>query len=136
MIRRNFARNLPQLRRFGSRRQARLDLGPARPVPAVQDTFTVLPVWSPPYGHYSYECRRQACEAKAEGSPPPHCHDATRLPDDCTVQRWAWCRFISLLVWLTWWSRLMPVNLFSTSTILAWDFPAARRILRLEANSP
>jgi hypothetical protein len=30
----------------------------------------------------------------------------------------------------------MRANFFGTPTILAWDFPAASRILRLEANSP
>src|SRR5215470_15627632 len=28
-------------------------------------TFTILPHWSPPYGHYSFRCREQAWEATA-----------------------------------------------------------------------
>jgi hypothetical protein len=71
-----------------------------------------------------------------EGSPTPHCQDAARWPDDSTVRRWAWRRFISLLVWLTVWPRLRLVDYFSTPTILAWDFPAAARMLCLEADSP
>jgi len=35
--------------------------------PPCKKTFTVLPVWSPPSGHYSYECHRQACDAVAKG---------------------------------------------------------------------
>jgi hypothetical protein len=104
--------------------------------PPCKTTFTVLPVWSPPGGHFSYECRRQACEAIAEGSLAPHCLDSTRLPDDSTVRRWAWCRFLSRLIWLVVFQHREAPNFFRTPTILAWDFPAARRILRLEANSP
>ena len=96
-------------------------------------TFTVLPTWSPPSGHYSYDCRRQAA---ANGSTPP-CLDAERLPDDSTVRRWRWRRLISLLIWLAtlgWRSAIEDI--FNPPTILAWDFPAAGRILRLEANFP
>jgi transposase-like protein len=99
-------------------------------------TFTVLPVWSPPYGHYSYECRRQACDAAAKGNPAPHSRDSTRLPDDSTLRRWAWCKFISVLFWLVMSRWPVRTNFFSAPTILACDFPAVSRILRLEANSP
>jgi hypothetical protein len=36
--------------------------------PLCKQTFTVLPTWSPPYGHYSYCCRQQAWE---EGDDHP-----------------------------------------------------------------
>ena len=101
--------------------------------PACKKTFTVLPAWAPPSGHYSYGCRQQAGE---QSGPALHCLDTVRLPDESTLRRWAWRRFISLLVWLAVWSRFAPANFFSTPTILAWDFLAVRRILRLEANSP
>jgi hypothetical protein len=65
--------------------------------PPCKKTFTVLPVWSPPSGHYSYECRRQACDAVAKGKSAPHCRDPTRLPDDSTPRRWARCKFITVL---------------------------------------
>jgi transposase-like protein len=99
-------------------------------------TFTVVPVWSPPSGHYSYECRRQVCDAVANGKPAPHCRDSMRLPDDSTVRRWSWCKFISMLCGLVMSRWPVRANFFSAPTILAWDFPAASRILRLEANSP
>jgi transposase-like protein len=104
--------------------------------PPCKKTFTVLPVWSPPYGHYSYECRQRACDAVAKGNPAPHCRDSTRLPDDSTLRHWCWRKFFSVLFGLV--MSLWPVraNLFRAPTILAWDFPAANRILRLEANSP
>jgi len=99
-------------------------------------TFTVLPTWSPPYGHYSYGCRQQAWDAHAEAKPAPYCRDATRLPDDSTTQRWAWRRVVSLWSWM-----MMPLlwaasKFLGAPTILAWDLAAAGRILRLEANSP
>src|SRR5262249_52517279 len=65
--------------------------------PPCKKTFTVLPVWSPPSGHYSYECRRLACDAVAKGKSAPHCRDWTRLPDDSTLRRWARGKFISVL---------------------------------------
>ena len=78
-------------------------------------------------------CRRQA----AAKGPAPHCLDSERLPDESTVRRWRWRRLISLLIWLAtlgW--RSATADIFNAPTILAWDFPAAGRILRLEANSP
>lgn len=105
--------------------------------PRCKKTFTILPAWSPPSGHYSYHCRRQACE---QSQPEPHCRDATRLPDDSTLRRWARRRLISIGTGIGMARRLpfgrAAANIFRTPTILAWDFPAAGRILRLEANSP
>jgi transposase-like protein len=103
--------------------------------PACKKTFTVLPTWSAPYGHYSYNCRQQAWDATLEGKPAPHCWDATRLPDDSTAQRWAWRKFVSLWTWITTPFRA-AADFFGTPTILAWDLAAAGRILHLEANSP
>ena len=85
---------------------------------------------------YSYGCRQQAWDADAEAKPAPYCQDATRLPDDSTTQRWAWCRVVSLWSWM-----MMPLlwaasKFLGAPTILAWDLAAAGRILRLEANSP
>ena len=55
-------------------------------------TFTVLPAWSPPYGHYSFRCRQEAVEAAAESG---NCEqsvsgvkDPNRLSDPSTVGRW------------------------------------------------
>lgn len=96
-------------------------------------TFTVLPAWAPPAGHYSYRCRQQAGE---QGGPQLHCLDTTRLPDESTLRRWAWRRFFSLLTWLHVWSQLTPARFSNAPTILAWDFPAAARMLGLEADSP
>jgi len=104
--------------------------------PVCKKTFTVLPVWSPPFGHYSYECRRKACDAVANGKPAPHCRDSARLPDDSTLRRWAWRKFVSVPCRLVMSVRPVRANFFSAPTILAWDFPAMSRILRLEANSP
>ena len=64
-------------------------------------TFTILPSWSPPYGHYSLRCRQQAWDAVcANGAgweqAVPHCKDPARLPDPRTLRRWAWRRVISI----------------------------------------
>jgi hypothetical protein len=96
----------------------------------------VLPAWSPPYGHYSYNCRQQAWDAIREGNPAPLCRDATRLPDDSTTQRWAWRKFVSFWTWIARPFLWAAADFFGAPTILAWDLAAAGRILRLEANSP
>jgi uncharacterized protein DUF6431 len=48
-------------------------------------TFTILPDWLAPAGHYSLHCRQQSCERIAAGDSTeqaaPHCKDSTRLPD-------------------------------------------------------
>ncbi len=105
-------------------------------------TFTVLPSWSLPYGHYTLRCRQQAWDAVCnEGEKweqaTPLCKDPTRLPDPSTLRRWAWRRMISL------WcaakgclSGLSVGKFLRTPTILAWDLLAAGRILLLEANAP
>jgi len=105
-------------------------------------TFTILPSWLPPYGHYSLRCRQQAWDAIGAGSggwehAAPHCKDPMRLPDPTTVRRWAWRRLISLCQSLKVWVQT-PVwqDFLRTPTILAWDWMAAGRILLLEAGAP
>jgi hypothetical protein len=105
--------------------------------PLCKKTFTILPTWSPPHGHYSYCCRQQASEANGDSGSweqsAPHCKDPNRLPDASTLRRWACRRLISLWFWM---KTEIGVSLFDGPTILAWDCAAAGRILRLEANSP
>jgi hypothetical protein len=101
-------------------------------------TFTVLPDWLAPSGHYSLRCRQQSCERIAGGDSAeqaaPHCKDPTRLPDPSTVRRWALQRLLS--VWC--WSRAGAQDEYflGTPTILAWDLGALCRILPFEARSP
>jgi hypothetical protein len=101
-------------------------------------TFTILPDWLTPSGHYSLRCRHQACERIGVGDSAeqaaPHCKDPTRLPDPSTVRRWVERRLLS--VWC--WGRVgTPGEHFlRTPTILAWDLSALCRILPLEARSP
>jgi len=106
-------------------------------------TFTILPSWSPPYGHYSLRCRQRAWESMCERcggweQSAPHTKDPTRLPDPSTLRRWAGYRLVSLWhgvkagwFWPPEWRKF-----FKAPTILAWDWAAAWRILRLEASSP
>jgi hypothetical protein len=93
-------------------------------------TFTILPTWSPPYGHYSLCCRQQAWESLREvGSweeSVPDIKEPHRLPDPATVRRWA----VQLLC-----LGLLLANIFSPPTILAWDWNAIRSILPVEVNS-
>jgi hypothetical protein len=79
-------------------------------------TFTILPSWSPPYGHDSLHCRHQAWEAICADSDwdqaAPHCKDPTRSPDLTTLRRWAWRRLLSLgqrlkvWLWVLDWGRI------------------------------
>ena len=93
-------------------------------------TFTILPDWLAPYGHYSLRCRQQACERIAAGAAfeqaAPHCKDPARLPDPSTLRRWVNRRRLSV----------PDENFFRIPTILAWDLGAFRRILPIEARSP
>jgi hypothetical protein len=93
-------------------------------------TFTILPLWSPAYGHYSFDCRQQAWQALREAGTweesVPDVKEPDRLPDPSTVRRWAVQLFcIGLLL----------ANIFNPPTILAWDWSAIRRILPVEVNS-
>jgi hypothetical protein len=104
-------------------------------------TFTILPSWSPPYGHYSLHCRLQAWEAICAGSDwdqaAPHCKDPTRSPDPTTLRRWAWRRLLSLGQSLKVWLWTLDWHDFlQAPTILAWDWMAAGHILLVEARDP
>jgi len=102
-------------------------------------TFTILPVWSPPYGHYSLHCRQQAWESLREGNSweesVPNTKDPDRMPDPSTLRRWAGRLFC---LWILLAAKLSPAtgrNIFGPSTILAWDWSAVRLILPVEVNS-
>jgi hypothetical protein len=99
-------------------------------------TFTVLPVWLLPFGHYSLRCRQQACERLAAGATAeqaaPDCQDATRLPDPATLRRWAKRRVLSVWCGLT----VFLDHFFEAPTIFAWDLIVVCRILPFEARSP
>ena len=104
-----------------------------------RQTFTILPAWSPPYGHYSLNCRQQAWtslhEAKSWEQSIPSVKESDRMPDPSTVRRWAAQLFC---FWLLLTTRLWQAagrNLFGPSTILAWDWNAVRLILPVEVNS-
>ena len=101
-------------------------------------TFTVLPEWSAPSGHFSLCCRKQACERIAGGysveQAPPHCKDPARLPDPSTLRRWAYRRLLSVGFWVK--TRAAGDGFLRTPTILAWDVSAVLRILSIEARSP
>ena len=72
--------------------------------PLCKKTFTILPMWSPPHGHYSYCCRQAASESGSESGgweqSAPHCKDPCRLPDPATLRRWACRKLISLWFWV------------------------------------
>ena len=56
-------------------------------------TFTFLPPWSPPYGHYSLVARSQALRRRfAEGcsweAAAPSLQDPNRVADPSTLRRW------------------------------------------------
>ena len=101
-------------------------------------TFTVLPDWLAPSGHYTLHCRQQACERAAAGESAeqaaPHCKDPARLPDPSSVRRWAQRRWLSVWCWLT--TGIIGLHFLRAPTILAWDLAAVYRILPMEARSP
>ena len=106
--------------------------------PPCKKTFTVLPDWLAPSGHYTLLCRQQACERIAAGDPAeqaaPHCKDPARLPDPSTLRRWVERRLLSVWFWVS--AGMQNQSLFGTPTILAWDLAALCRILPIEARSP
>ena len=118
-------------------RQIWIRRGRCRPC---QKTFTVLPDWSPPSGHYSLRCRQQAYELLRQGSnwerSVPAVADLSRSPDSSTVRRWAGrlLQLAALLATRLW--QAIGCSLSLSPTILAWDWTAIRRILPLEASSP
>ena len=93
-------------------------------------TITVLPAWALPWTHYSLAaraCAVQRCveqQMTLERSAPDT--QAARIADPATIRRWFQRRLashwlcLSKLAWLA-------------HTILAWDFPAAARMLIPEA---
>jgi Domain of unknown function (DUF6431) len=103
-------------------------------------TFTILPSWSPPWGHYSFRCRQQAWESACHGGSweqaIPETKDPDRLPDPTTLRRWAWRRLRSLFCRWKWLWSGQSDTFFGAPTILAWDWPPVGRTLLLEANSP
>jgi len=111
--------------------------------PPCRKTYTVVPTWSPPYSHYSFRCRQQAWESNCNNGggweqSAPHTKDPDRLPDPATLRRWGFRRLLSLCGGLKafwfWWPACQ--DFLRAPTILAWDWAAAGRNLRLEANSP
>ena len=106
-----------------------------------QKTFTVLPDWSPPSGHYSLHCRQEAWDLLRRPDSNwerciPDVADATRSPEPSTVRQWA-TRLVQLgtLLTVTLW-KAIGWCVSTPPTILAWDWTAIRRILPLEARSP
>ena len=101
-------------------------------------TFTILPHWLAPSGHYSLRCRQHACDRIAAGDTAeqaaPHCKDPTRLPDPSSVRRWALRRLLSVCCWMR--AGVQSEDFLRAPTILAWDLGALCRILPLEARSP
>ena len=98
-------------------------------------TFTILPDWLVPSGHFRLCCRQQACESIAAGDSveqaAPHCKDPSRSPDPSTLRRWAHRRLLTVCCWLK--ARAVDFYLLCVSTIFAWDLNAACRILPIEA---
>jgi hypothetical protein len=101
-------------------------------------TFTILPDWLAPSGHFSFHCRQQACESIAAGDSieqaAPHCKDPSRLPDPSTLRQWAHRRLFSVWCWLK--AGAIGEYPLRAPTILAWDLNAVCRILPIEASSP
>jgi Domain of unknown function (DUF6431) len=101
-------------------------------------TFTVLPDWLAPSGHFSLRCRQQACESIAAGvsveQAAPHCKDPSCSPDPSTLRRWAQHRLFSVYCWVK--ARAIGEGFLRTPTIVAWDLDAVCRILPIEARSP
>jgi len=101
-------------------------------------TFTILPDWLAPSGHYSLRCRQQSCERIAAGDTveeaAPHCKDPTRLPDPSTLRRWAQRRLLTVWCWVR--AGAPGPHFLQSPTILAWDLRALCRILPIEARSP
>src|SRR5499427_8369342 len=101
-------------------------------------TFTVLPNWLAPSGHFSVPCRQQACERIAAGAAveqsAPHCKDPSRSPDSSTLRRWAHRRLLSVCCWVM--AGVIGTRFLRAPTIVAWDLIALCRILPIEAKSP
>jgi len=104
-------------------------------------TFTILPSWSPPSGHYSFRCREQAWRATCHSGgrweqSAPQTKDPDRLPDPATLRRWAQRTLVTLLCSWIGFCSWQGHTLLRAPTILAWDWPAVGRTLHVEAISP
>ena len=101
-------------------------------------TFTILPTWSPPYGHYSLYCRQQSWESLSEArsweESVPDVKEPDRLADPSTVRRWGQLFCLGVLLASRLWQTAVR-NIFGPPTILAWDWSVVRLILPVEANS-
>jgi hypothetical protein len=101
-------------------------------------TFTILPNWLAPAGHFSLRCRQQACAHIAAGDSveqaSPHCKDPSRSPDPSTLRRWALRRLLSVCCWMQ--AGAIGEYFLRMPTIIAWDLGAVYRILPIEARSP
>lgn len=99
-------------------------------------TFTILPDWLAPSGHFSLRCRQQACQRIASGDTAeqaaPHCKDPSRSPDASTVRRWAQRRLLTFWCW----TGTQGQHFLQAPTMVAWDLAALCRILPCEARSP
>ena len=98
-------------------------------------TFTILPSWSPPYGHYSFPCRQQAWKSRCDTGGSweqcaPHTKDPSRLPDPATLRRWVFSKLLSLCCGMkaSWPCSRACRNFFLAPTILAWDWIIATRL--------
>ena len=94
-------------------------------------TFTILPDWLVPSGHYSLACRQLACERICGGDSveqaAPDCQDPSRSPDPSTLRRWVHRRLLSVWCWAR---AAAPGEQFLQSpTILAWDLACLCHIL-------
>ena len=101
-------------------------------------TFTILPDWLAPSGHFSLRCRQQACDRIAAGDSveqsAPHCKDPSRSPDPSTLRRWAHRRLLSVCCWVK--AAAISARFLRAPTIVAWDLATLCRILPIEARSP
>jgi len=96
-------------------------------------TFTLLPDWLIPGGHYSLFARQQAAALASLLDRPledciPDSADGDRSADPSTVRRWLLRRTESL------WLSLLG-NWLQPPTLFAWDWRAAGRTLIPETNS-
>lgn len=94
-------------------------------------TVTMLPWFAIPGAHYSLPARQQAEQEALSGKPAEQCAvetaDPGRVVDPATVRRWFRRRWESLLGTIRWdWAP---------STLFAWDWKAASRILIPEVNT-
>ena len=106
---------------------------------AAAKTFTFLPPFSPPYGHYSFIARSQALqryflEGRCWEDAAPSVKDPDRVADPSTLRRWAHRRLLSVCCWVM--AGAIGPHFLQAPTILAWDLIALCRILPIEARSP